>query len=363
MESKDSPSLPLLTSLLYLPFSIPELLDQSLIEVVEHILSIPLLPNRLPLASLTTFSARLPLGSFNLVLAHIPELLDSPTFTHLDRVHTIANLAVFTPTRYLKLLAEALDAYMQFMAALMNSLPVHALEPPQNDGTAAKTWVDDEDSDDEGRGTRVDVVESFEPKTPLPPIDERTRKRLQALPSIQHMNTLLSATQNHKSRHSLVSFCLALSTVWPTRRDKVLNAVAYFNKGGLVRELYRSYVRSSVIGRDEDISSMGLWSDPAQSTAWPPLLLLADLYAQVLLTMDDDEFFASGSTAGAARNPLTLDEITAFSRKLLNIAFVLFWRDDPQGVQEGGIPGLGKLRWEIVREKVTKCLQAIHARE
>lgn len=245
----------------------------------------------------------------------------------------------------------------------MNSLPVHALDPPQKNEEAEKTWVDAEDSDLEEPRIRVDIVESFQPKPQLPVIDERTRKRLQTLPSIQHMNVLLAATQNRSSRLSLVSFCLALSTVWPTRRDKVLNAVAFFNRGGLVREIYRGYVRSSVIGRDEDISSISVWSDPAQASSWPPILLLADLYTQVLLTMDDDEFFSSGSATGAARNPLTLDEITAFSRKLLNIAFVLYWREDPLNVQEGGIPGLGKMKWEVVREKVTRCLQAVHARE
>lgn len=250
---------------------------------------------------------------------------------------------------------------MDFMAALMNSLPVHALEPPQNEETA-KTWGDAEDSDNEESVTRVDVVESFQPKPELPAIDERTRKRLQTLPSIQHMNTLLTATQNYRSRLSLVSFCLALSTVWPTRRDKVLNAVAFFNKGGLVREIYREYVRSSIIGRDEDISSINEWSEPDQAPSWPPLLLLSDLYTQVLLTMDDDEFFSSANAASAARNPLTLDEIGAFSRRLLNIAFVLYWQD-PLNVQEGSIPGLGKMMWEAVRDKVTRCLQAIHSRE
>jgi ubiquitin-protein ligase E3 C len=90
---------------------------------------------------------------------------------------------------------------------------------------------------------------------------------------------------------------------------------------------------------------------------------MADLYTQSLLTMGDDEFFSSAtSTSTAPRNPLTLDELTSFSRKLLNIAFTLYWREDQTNVQEGGVPGVN-LKWEGVREKVTKCLQAIHARE
>jgi ubiquitin-protein ligase E3 C len=99
--------------------------------------------------------------------------------------------------------------------------------------------------------------------------------------------------------------------------------------------------------------------------------------------MGDDEFFStmtslnqtsftlassktsragSTGTAATARNPLTLDELTGFSRQLLNIAFTLYWREEPAG--ESGVPGMGTaFRWEVIRERLTKCLQAIHARE
>lgn len=88
--------------------------------------------------------------------------------------------------------------------------------------------------------------------------------------------------------------------------------------------------------------------------------------------MGDDEFFSSPSptsaSSNAPRNPLTLDELVVFSRKLLNIAFVLYWREDQTGVLQGAVPGFegtgtGGLKWERVREKVTRCLVAIHARE
>lgn len=81
--------------------------------------------------------------------------------------------------------------------------------------------------------------------------------------------------------------------------------------------------------------------------------------------MGDDEFFSSANhaaSASAPRNPLSLDELTLFSRKLLNIAFTLYWREDQTGIMEVGVPGVN-LKWEGAREKLTKCLQAIHARE
>ena len=93
--------------------------------------------------------------------------------------------------------------------------------------------------------------------------------------------------------------------------------------------------------------------------------------------MGDDEFFLSSpatlssaaltsasvsTTVTVARNPLTLDEITAFSRQLLGIVFHLYWRvEDPAA--EGVVPGVPNLRLEAARERTTKLLQAIHARE
>lgn len=92
--------------------------------------------------------------------------------------------------------------------------------------------------------------------------------------------------------------------------------------------------------------------------------------------MGDDEFFgtvgqSSSGASRAIRNPLTLDELISFSRQLLNIAFTLFWRDDaatgvlqtqPQVAQVAGPPGV-RCSWEVVREKVTRCLVGIHARD
>jgi ubiquitin-protein ligase E3 C len=81
--------------------------------------------------------------------------------------------------------------------------------------------------------------------------------------------------------------------------------------------------------------------------------------------MGDDEFFSdleSPARANAPRNPLTLDEIISLSRKLLNIAFTLFWREGQIGAQDGVVPGLN-VKWEAVGRKVTRFLQAVHARE
>lgn len=94
--------------------------------------------------------------------------------------------------------------------------------------------------------------------------------------------------------------------------------------------------------------------------------------------MGDDEFFgtsgpasSSGATLRPVRNPLTLDELVSFSKQLLNVAFTLYWRDDASsGVTQpqlpdasvSGPPGV-RCSWEVIREKVTRCLVGIHTRD
>ncbi|KAI0357322.1 HECT-domain-containing protein [Trametes cingulata] len=355
VPAKPSPILAPIASLLVAPVTHQEILALSLREFVLTIFTIPLLPNRL-LPALGPFSARLPLASLNLVPL---DILDSPSLSSLDaKIHLLANLAAFIPPRYSALPPPAFATYLQLASLLMNGLPTHALEPRENKPGAASNWAD-EDTDEEHE-TQVVVVSSFEPKQRLPQLDERTRKRLQTLPSSDHIASLLRAAQNQTLLPGVISFCLALTTVWPTRRDKVLTTFMAYNRGGLVREIYRGYVRRSPLGRDDSFTEI---TKPDHAADWPPLLLLADLYTQALLTMGDDEFFSSGNNPNAPRNPLSLDEITEFSRKLLNIAFALYWREDSTSVQEGNVPGLGSVKWENVREKATKCLQALHARD
>jgi len=81
--------------------------------------------------------------------------------------------------------------------------------------------------------------------------------------------------------------------------------------------------------------------------------------------MGDDEFFSglgAPTRADAPRNPLTLDEVTSLSRKFLNIAFTLFWREEQIGAQDGHVPSLS-IKWDGVRRKLTRFLQAVHTRE
>ena len=81
-----------------------------------------------------------------------------------------------------------------------------------------------------------------------------------------------------------------------------------------MRELYRDLVRQSPSGEEansgnlfgtlnrlfQDLTQLILSADSASALHWLPVLLLADLYSQALLTMWDNEFFDSSTSSSRA---------------------------------------------------------------
>ncbi|KAF8148075.1 hypothetical protein B0H34DRAFT_803194 [Crassisporium funariophilum] len=379
VSSKSSPGLPLLLNLTTLPTSTfppdsPQY-AQTLIGLFTSILTIPLLPNRLPLEHLPAFVSRLPLATLNVIKPHIPHILQS---TSLEaKIHLAATLSVFMSPHYKVLPAPAFATYLHLSVALLNTFPISTLEPAASgSGSSAKPatqeslWArgDGYDSDSSnGPSTRVTVVSDFSAAPPIfppPKIDGKTLKRLQKLTSAPHITALIASARSHTALFpSLVAYLFALTAAWPGSRDRILNVVVATTGGGLVRELYRDLVRRSPLGKDENSGNV---MDPANAAHWPPVLFLADLYSQALLTMGDDEFFGTAPGGTAHRNPLSLDELVSFSRQLLNIAFALYWRDDQavlQAASVGGAEGMVRCTWEAGREKVTRCLLGIVARD
>jgi ubiquitin-protein ligase E3 C len=363
---RNTPSLPPLITISTTLFSLFSSSSTEYTIALTHVLttlfSIPLLPSHLPGPALAHLSARVP-------FAHIP-VLDISGIAQEARPHLLATLHLFVAPRYKLLPPAALANYFTLVTGLLNGTPTQTLNPapPKQSPTSASY---DSDSDSDGHTTRVSVVSTFTPALPPPPkLDPKTLKRLSALPAAPHIATLLTLPSTLLP--TIAPLIFALSAVWPLVPGTVL---AHPNGATLVRQVYRGWVRGGRIGREGD--ALGLNSpDPGAGGAWVMLLALTDLYTKALVTMGDDEFFGTSSGSGGviggsaastsgvtlARNPLTLDELTSFSRQLLNIAFALYWRED---VGSMGAVGGGDIRcsWEGVREKVTKCLVGIHARE
>ncbi|KAJ3917427.1 HECT-domain-containing protein [Lentinula edodes] len=399
VEMKSSPALPLLITLSTLPFSTLEVPSAEYTLAMQglfiHLLTIPLLPNRLPLHTLTHLSSHLPLTKMTVLYAtpsgdnsNAPSplsefLLDMTTTDALGaKIHLIANLLAFTPPRYSKLPGPSLAAYLRLLGDVLNIIPPGALEGPSATSSAVRTRISDgynSDSEDDHANIRVSIVSSFNTSAPLalPILDSRTLKRLLNLPSPTHITSILSASRSlGSSRYPLITFIYAIYGIWPSKQNDILAHLWSWNGGGLVREIWRGWVRggglgSNLVSLDPKASAPNADEDP-----WAPLLLLADLYSHGLITMGDDEFFSSDSTvigtrpSAAHRNPLTLDEISTFTRQLLNIAWSLWMYGGDLEIEPlpsiltSAVPNPRvRLTWLEIRGKVTKCLLAINARD
>ncbi|KAL5519890.1 hypothetical protein ACEPAG_1550 [Sanghuangporus baumii] len=362
-----TPALPLIIPIIIAPFNLFPIDSKpylaAYIDMAQYILTIPLLPNRLPLQDLSIFSARLPLNQIHLLESSIDMLSSFPV---QDRIHLLANLAMLMPPRYKALkTAPTLDAYLRLLTGLLSDLPAYAFEVPSSD-VPQSSWSHGEDSDEETEPVAGPSSVPQQEQLPKIEVDARTRARLRTLASTKHVSSLISTcTPFPSTRLSLYAFFMALYATWPASRADILSAVLGNAGGGLVRELYRGYVRSSALGREGD-DSVRVLTDTAHGGEWLPLLFLTDIYTQALLTMGDDEFFASRLSATAAssksihRNPLTVDEVISFSRQLMNIAFALYWSESM--VSDGNAPGT-PISWKGVRDKMTNLLQAVHARD
>ena len=261
-----SPTLQALVNFLTAPFTALPTTDnafrQSLEQLLSRPLSIPLLPNRLHSSNaLGPLSARLPLPHLDKVNPSIV-VDDIPSLE--GRIHLLSNLCTFVPVSRITSLSSvsgpAVNTYVQLLALLTNSLPPNALEPQQTNGADPLLPPShDEGSDsDSDHSTQVMVVDSFLPKVKLPVLDTRTLTRVQTLRSPSYINAILASMQRHRAdKPSLFAWGIALCNVWPNRKGEILGLFVIYGGGGLVRELYRGYVRTSTIGQDPNPSSLG----------------------------------------------------------------------------------------------------------
>lgn len=212
-----------------------------------------------------------------------------------------------------------------------------------------------------------------------------------------------TATSASASASSSSSSSTSTTTTTPVR-DSILNTLLYSPlSSGLLRELFRGYIRSSQLGRtlasatkrEKSAVVLAALKDIRYRDEWPVLVLAVEMYARSLLTMGDDEFYASTAAGGGGgggvangRNPLSLDEVVTLSSMIRNATFALYWQDesggggdddammvDPVARQQQQqtattttttrqtVAGMEGWSVEDVRGVMTRFLQQVHARE
>ena len=276
---------------------------------------------------------------------------------------------------------KILAAYLDVLRILLNRLPPSLLaekDDPEGKGKEVEViLLDGEDSDEEGSsddevvqrarervGTSAprhdadgDVQMDPTPSAPPPPLtlDPRTLASLAILPSRPHLISLLTLSTRFSAstRPALCAFLVSLLHSWHSKRDEVLNTIMYGPSsstsaagergGGLLREIWRGYVRAGALGKllgsgdkDHGGAVLNALGEAKLAMDWPALILLAELYSRCLLTLGDDEFHST-------KNPLSLDEVIGLSGLLRNLAFALYWQEGALGVgtekDERGVGG------------------------
>lgn len=348
----------------------------------RSILSIPSLPNRLPVQLFARLAASFPLDE---VTASISAQAAPTASVESDpaAVHALANLLAMGSQRVpLFKAGKSLSDYLTALTHLQNVVDPAVFSPP------------------------APVADDL--------IGAETRKRLAILHSAKHLAAVLACSNKYPSttRPSLYTFLCSTLAVWPAEtKTAVLNAILYSETAssassgsasaagaqGPIRELWRGYTRSSPLARklagiSASKSDASLFRQPVEG--WASLVLLAELYSRLLLTLGDDEFFpprqgasqpaaASASSGGItlassssssssstpsirAHNPLTMDEVSSLTALVRNLAFTLYWHLDvtPGGAQsqQQQVPGL-RYSFVALRDLATRLLQQVHARD
>ena len=242
---------------------------------------------------------------------------------------------MFISPRYKLLPPPAFTTYLQLSTSLINGIPLFVFKPPATKGRKSNKApvVYKEPDSDSDLETKVSVVSEFVAiATPIPPlvVDEKTTKCLQNIIATPHLASLILTTQSKPSLFPHVTpYLFALTATWTSSHNEILNAVLASTGGGLVRELYRDHVRSPLgeeansgnlfgtsSGLSRSLTPLIISSDSASASHWSPVLLLADLYSQALLTMGDDEFSgsSSSSTSSSRAQPSACSHLTSWYR-------------------------------------------------
>ncbi|CAE7132589.1 unnamed protein product [Rhizoctonia solani] len=358
-------------------------------EVLERfmasILSIPSLPYRLPLSTITRISSRFPfthMGRIDLYsLVRKLESLDATGGSAEEaKSELIANLGTFLPVKSLSRLKETERRdYLNLLGAVFDSLPAGALDPRKSSSSLVGTMTVDNDSDSDSDVETAPVITQAPVQLALSP---RTRKRLEQLTDASYLTALLGPLGSLGSlgSHTDVAVCrffIGLWSAWPTRRDVTLAAILALPTGsgatggayGLVKGIWRSQIRPAIgtlgDGAGEGTQALEALVDDVTANLWPPLVFLTVLYTHMLRTMSDDEFFSTqiGQTpqTQSAQNPLSTSEVAHLGRALLGVVFRLYLHEVVINTRR--VPGLGDINFGMVREWGTELLQSICLRD
>ncbi|KAG0051397.1 hypothetical protein BGZ83_003820 [Gryganskiella cystojenkinii] len=316
---------------------------------VNSIMTLPLLPNRVSIATLTTFTSRLPLDA---ILQHLASTSCSSLaqLPHQKATALLANILAFGYQRVARMTPVISNAYLKVLTYLLGLIPLDYIETP------AKP-VKGEDEDD------LDDLE-WQPTSS----DKDGSSDVLSIAAIGE----------------ITQFLLSLITLFPSHKINILSNLMYFKFGGKYKTASSTPGSSPVNGKSFGISIIKIFLDAFTSTtlynqllrsmqqdtplsvelvldqshakAWNLLAFVSELYCQILVTMGDDEFHDE------SRNPISLPSVITLSSIARDVAFLLWWNDNALNM-EAQLGGSKNLRVGYLRDIVTKLTRQLHARD
>ncbi|KAI8083325.1 uncharacterized protein B0P05DRAFT_51125 [Gilbertella persicaria] len=299
------------------------------------------------------WSTQLPLKD---MLATVIDLFPSYNLDPEDIAGLLINLTEMGEADSGKHLSGVLTMYAKAVQLLLTHLPLSYLTD-----MSKETIIDQDSSDDDDDNDDDDVVMQ-EAKQPSLVISPLILARLESLYASDRIHELLYSfiQQQQSDIESIASFFNTLMLRWPSKKDSILNTLLYKSRQKttqpLIHVLWESWSTTAMVFNEEHIM---LHLDTAvkslmDGNQWSILYLLCEVYARLLLTMGDDEFFST-------KNPLELNQVVGLSRQLKHIAFIMFWRANTMDLTQ--TIGMTGIQLSQLRSSVTHLLQQIHMRE
>lgn len=312
-------------------------------QFVSHILTVPLLPNRMPIETLSKFTSRLPLDTILLYLSGT-SLAAINSLPQYKVTPLLANILAFGYQRVAKMSPAVSNAYLHVLTALLALVPRDSIE-----SASKRATDDDEDMDDvEWRSEDLPGSSPKSSTTSTAKLDIRMMKWLSLAYDSNHLNDILGSieksrtvstaptgvTQDILSADSIgeiTHLLLNLVTVFPSHKINILSNLMYFKFGSKAKMPAGSGVALAPSGKAFSVSIIKIFLDAFTSTklyeqlllsmqrdtplsvqlvmdqshakAWNLLAFVAELYCQILVTMGDDEFYDE------SRNPIGLQSV------------------------------------------------------
>ncbi|KAI1321825.1 hypothetical protein EDD11_000101 [Mortierella claussenii] len=363
-------------------------------QFVTHILAVPLLPNRMSIETLTTFTSRLPLDAILLHLsttscaavASLPQYRITPL---------VANVLAFGHRRVTKMLPAVSNAYLQVLTTLFGMIPQDSVEPVSKRYNGGDDDENLEEMEWQSEGILGSSTAPAQSSTAS--LDPKIMKWLSLAYDSNHLNDILGSVEpvasasgdgaqevlSTESIGEITQLLLNLITLFPSHKINILSNLMYFRFGGkskgaslsplsasggkffgisiikifldafMSTVLYQQLVQSM---QQDSPLSVQVVLDPAHSKAWSLLAFVSELYCQILVTMGDDEFHDE------ARNPISLPSVITLSSAVRDVAFLLWWNDNALDM-EASLGRSQNLRIGYLRDITTKLTRQLHARD